>query len=332
MLPRENFPKKKVDAINQTSNRLMNHMKNQNSLDLIIIGAGSAGLSAAIYAARKKLNTIILTKKIGGQSLLANKIENYPGIKSISGVDLISLMREQIKDYGIKIMTGLEIKQIKQSGNKFAARTSKNLYQAKTVLITSGKMPRRLNVPGEKELEGKGISFCSICDAPLYKGRDVAVIGSSDAGLEAALDLIKYANKIYVLGLTTRLLGDKSTQEKLRASNKVTFILNAVTKEIKGKKFVEQLVYEDRKTGENYSLKVSGVFAAIGSVPSTDFVENLLRLNDKKEIIIDLEANATNIPGIFAAGDVTNIPFKQCVIAAGEGAKAALNVYSYLQK
>lgn len=309
-------------------------MSNQDKTlyDLVIIGAGHAGLAAAIYAARKKLNTVILTKKIGGQSLLTNKIENYPGLKLISGAELIAASQKQAESYGVKIIEGVKIKQIKENNNKFELLTSQNSYQAKTVLITSGKIPRHLNVAGEKELTGKGISFCSICDAPLYSNKDVAVVGGGNAGLDAALDLTKYANKIYVLEFADRLLGDELTQEKLRKSNKVTFILNAATKEIKGEKIVESLVYQDRKTEQMQTLKVGGVFVAIGVVPSTGFVKDLLKLNKQKEIVIDLATNATNIPGIFAAGDVTNVVFEQCVIAAGEGAKAALNIYNYLLK
>ncbi len=305
--------------------------QNKNLYDITIIGAGPAGLSAAIYAARKKLKIAILADQAGGQALLTNIIENYAGIKSISGADLISSMRSKVEDYGVEIMEGVRIREIIRRKNDFEIKSAENSYKTKTILIATGETPRRLNVPGEKELEGKGISFCSICDAPLFADKDVAVVGGGNAGLDAALDLTKYANKIYVLEFSDKLLGDELTQEKLRRSGKVTFILNAATKEIKGKDKVEELIYEDRKTGKIYNLKVGGVFEAIGSIPGTDFVKDLLKLNDKKEVVINLEANTTSVPGIFAAGDVTNIPFKQCIIAAGEGAKAALNVYNYLQ-
>ena len=305
--------------------------QNKNLYDITIIGAGPAGLSAAIYAARKKLKIAILADQAGGQALLTNIIENYAGIKSISGADLISSMRSKVEDYGVEIMEGVRIREIIRRKNDFEIKSAENSYKTKTILIATGETPRRLNVPGEKELEGKGISFCSICDAPLFADKDVAVVGGGNAGFDAALDLTKYANKIYVLEFSDKLLGDELTQEKLRRSEKVTFILNAATKEIKGKDKVEELIYEDRKTGKIYNLKVGGVFEAIGSIPGTDFVKDLLKLNDKKEVVINLEANTTSVPGIFAAGDVTNIPFKQCIIAAGEGAKAALNVYNYLQ-
>lgn len=239
-------------------------------------------------------------------------------------------MRKQVEDYGIKIIEGMKVQQIKQINGKFELLTSRNSYQAKTILISSGKIPRRLNVPGEKELEGKGITFCSICDTPLYKDKDVAVIGEGNAGLDAALDLTKYANKIYVLEFSDKLLGDELTQEKLKQSGQITFILNATTKEIKGKEKVEELIYEDRKTGKIHNLDVGGVFVAIGSIPSTDFAKGLIELNDKKEIVVDFKTSATNVPGIFAAGDVTDTPFWQIAIAVGDGAMAALNIYQYL--
>jgi len=298
--------------------------------NIVIIGVGPAGLSSAIYAARKKLKILILTDQTGGQALLTSSIENYAGIRSISGADLISAMKEQVENYGVKIIEGVKVKEILQNAGGFEVKSQENSYKTKTVLIATGKTPRKLHVPGEKELEGMGISFCSICDAPLYGGKDVAVVGGGNAGLDAAFDLTKYANKIYILEFSDKLLGDEATQEKLRKDDKVVFILNAETKEIKGKDKVEELTYKDRKTGETHRLQVGGVFEAIGSIPSTDFVKDVLKLNEKNEIVIRPETNATSIDGIFAAGDVTDIPFKQDIISAGEGAKAALS-YSYLQ-
>ncbi len=299
--------------------------------DLIIVGAGPAGFSAAIYAARKKLKIAILTDKVGGQALLTQHIQNYAGFTSISGLELVSSMRKQVESYGVEIIEGAKLQQIKQAADLFELLTSKGPHLAKTVLIASGVSAKRLNVPGEKEFEGKGVSFCSICDAPLFSRKDVVVVGGGNAGLEAASDLTKYASKIYVLEFLDKLTGDELTQEKLKQSNKVTFILNTAVKEIKGEKFVEGIVYKNNKTGRAEELKVSGVFVSIGWVPSTDFVKGLLKINDKKEIIVDPNTNMTSVPGIFAAGDVTDVPFKQIIISAGEGAKAALAIYNYLQ-
>ena len=301
--------------------------------DVVIIGGAMAALSAAIYAARKKIHTVILTAKIGGQSLLTDNIENYPGFKLISGGELIQKVKEQAENLGVEIKEGKTIKEIKKSGDNFEVKAEDGeIFQTRAIIIATGKKPRHLNVPGEQEFIGKGVSFCSICDAPLFGGKDVVVVGGGNAGLESAMDLTKYANKIYVLEFSPKIMGDESTQEKLRQSGKTEFIANAQVKEIKGNKFAESLIYEDRQSGEKKELKAGGVFVNIGQIPATDFVKNTVQLNERGEIIIDPKTNQTSVKGIFAAGDATDIPFKQCVIAAGEGAKAALNVYNYLQK
>lgn len=301
--------------------------------DLIIIGGASAGLTSAIYAARKKLNTIILTDKVGGQSLLTDNIENYPAFQSISGQELIGKMREQVESLGVEIKEGQRVKKISKSSDGFELETEGGeVFKTRALIIATGKKPRQLNVPREKELTSKGVSYCSICDAPLFSGKDVVVVGGGNAGLEAAVDLTKYANKIYVLEFESKIMGDEATQEKLRQTGKVEFITDATTKEIKGDKFVEALIYEDRKAGEQKELKVQGVFVNIGQIPSSDFVRDFLKLNDQNEIVIDPRTNQTSVDGVFAAGDVSDVLYKQCVIAAGEGAKAALSVYKYLQR
>lgn len=301
--------------------------------DLVIIGAATAGLTAAIYSARKKLNTIILTDKLGGQSLLTDNIENYPGFKVISGQELTDKIKEQVENLGVEIKEGVRIRKILKTGDNFEIKAEDGkVFQTKSVIIATGKKPRRLNAPGEKEFTGKGVSFCSICDAPLFGAKDVAVVGGGNAGLESAMDLTKYSDKIYVLEFGQKIMGDKSTQEKLLQTGKVEFIVNAAVKQIKGEKFVENLIYEDRTNGEIKDLKVGGVFVNIGQIPSSEFVKDFVQLNEAGEIIIDPKTNQTSMPGVFAAGDVTDILFKQCIIAAGEGAKAALSVYSYLQQ
>lgn len=301
--------------------------------DLIIIGGATAGLTASIYAARKKLSTITLTEKVGGQSLLTDNIENYPGFKSISGIDLIAKMREQAEGVGARIQEGKIAVSIEGAEKKFMVRTQDGeSFETKSIIIATGKKPRPLNVPGEKEFSGKGVSYCSTCDAPLFSGKDVAVVGGGNAGLEAATDLTKYANKIYVLEFGLKIIGDESTQEKLRNTGKVEFIVNAGTKEIKGGQFVNSLIYEDRKTGEKKELQVNGVFVNIGQIPSTAFLKNFLELNPQNEVVIDQKTNQASVEGVFAAGDVTDVPFKQCIVAGGEGAKAALSAYNYLQK
>lgn len=300
--------------------------------DVVIIGGGPAALTAGIYSARKKLNALLLAQKIGGEQVLNIwTLENYPGIKSISGRDFMAVLQKQAQSFNLPIQEGEEALELLKKNNNFLITTKRGQYEARAIVIASGKTPRHLGISGEKEFEGKGVSFCSICDAPLFGGKEVAVIGGGNAGLDSALDLAKYATKIYVLEFGPKIIGDEDTQEKLKKTEKVDFFVNAAVKEIKGEKFVTGLVYEDRATGQQKELKVRGVFVHIGSVTSAEFAKGLVELNSAGEIVIDHKTNQTSVEGVFAAGDVTDIPWKQIVIAAGEGAKAALSAYQYLQ-
>lgn len=302
--------------------------------DLIIIGAASAGLTSAIYAARKKLNFVVLTEKTGGQSLLTDKIENYPGFEEISGFELVQKITAHAKKYGAKILEGeeYEVLKIEKTVAGFLVSTKGGGdMEAKSIIIASGKRPRELHAPGEKEFTGKGVTYCSICDAPLFGGKNVAVIGGGNAGFEAAIDLLSYANKIYILEFENKMRGDEFTREKLEKSGKVEFITNAKIVEIKGDKFVNALIYEDKVSGKQKELKIEGVFINVGQIPNTDFLKGFLELNKFNEIIINNKTGETSVHGVFAAGDVTDIPFKQCVVAAGQGAAAALSAHKYLQ-
>ncbi len=301
--------------------------------DLIIIGGGPAGITTGIYAARKKLNTLLITKEFGGQVSKGHEITNYPGITMTMGVELMEKFVEHLKKFDIEIKEGKNVRELNKTNKGFEViLEDREKLESKTIIIASGKNPRPLKVPGEERLVGKGVTYCSICDAPLFKEKDVAVIGGGNSGLDTALDLTKYANKIYVIEFMDKLLGDESTQEKLKASGKVELITNAATKEIKGDKLLESLVYEDKKSGEMKELKVQGVFVEIGYVPSSGFIKDLVEFNKVGEIIINPKDNSTKTPGVFAAGDVTDIFYKQIVIAAAEGAKAALSTYEYLTK
>ncbi len=305
--------------------------------DLVIIGAASAGLTAGIYAGRKKINTVILSKEVGGQAMLTDTIENFPGFDSISGKELAAKERAQAEKFGVKIEEGVEVESIEKNDGGFSVKIKNgDSIMAKSVIIATGKNPRRLGVPGERELENKGVSFCSICDAPLYGGRDVAVVGGGNSGLESAMDLTKYANKIYVLEFSDKILGDESTREKLTRTGKVEFITDADVLEIKGNTLVEKIIYKDKKTGEVKELPVGGVFVNIGWVPATSFLSSegngFVELNDRGEVVIDHKTTETSVKGVYAAGDVSDVKYKQCVIAAGEGAKAALSAYEYLMK
>jgi thioredoxin-disulfide reductase len=299
--------------------------------DLIIVGGGPAGITAGIYGARYKLKTLLITKDFGGQ--IAKKvvpIENYPGFKEISGLELIQKFKEHLEKFKIETEIDLVIKIEKNKDFSVLTKNGKK-FESKSVIIASGADPRPLKVQGEKEFIGKGVSYCTVCDAPLFKEKTAAVIGGGNAGFEAAIALSRWAKKIYILEYGERVMADLENQELAKKMGKVEIITNALLKEIKGERFVNSIIYQDRKTGENKELKVEGVFVEIGSQPASSFVRDLVDFNEKGEIKVDFETFQTRTPGLFAAGDVNIGKYKQIVTAAGEGAKAALAAAEYLK-
>lgn len=294
--------------------------------DLAIIGAGPAGITAAVYAARKKMNPLVITKDIGGQASLSGDIQNYTGYQFISGPELAIKFEEHMRKFNFEIEENEEVKELISRKGTFLVKTDKDNYQAKTVIVASGKRSRELGVTGERKFRNKGLTYCATCDGPLFAGRDVAVIGGGNSALDAALQLIKIANKIYVINITDSLTGDGIMREKIRVDNKVSIFNNSRVKEILGDSFVQAIKIEEDK--EEKILAVQGIFVEIGLIPNSEFVPSLEK-NERKEIIVN-QRNETNIPGIFAAGDVTNVPEKQIIIAAGEGAKAVLSAFRYL--
>jgi len=301
--------------------------------DLIIIGGGPAGITAGIYAARQKLNTLLITKSFGGQvARKAIMIENYPGFEEISGMELIQKLEKHLRKQKIDIERD-EVTKLKKIGEKFFVQTkSKNRFQSKAVIVASGADPRPLEVPGEKEFIGKGVSYCTTCDAPLFANKTVAVIGGGNAGFEAAIFLSLIAKKIYILEYGKKVGADEINQERVKKTKKVEIITNTALKRIRGNQFVNSIVYQDRKNRKNITLPVEGIFVEVGSQPATSFVKGLVDFNEKDEIIVNPKTGETRIRGLFAAGDIDDVPYKQIVIAAGEGAKAALSAYNYLQK
>jgi len=295
--------------------------------DLIIIGAGPAGLTAAIYAARKKLSTLVLSKDVGGQAALSWEVENYLGYNLVSGAELVQKFREHVEKFGVEFREGVEVNSLAQRNDGFEVSVSDEKFQARAVIVASGKSPRRLNVPGEKEFAGKGIAYCATCDAPLFQGKDVAVVGGGNAALDAAFQLTKIANRIYLINTDPGLGGDEVTREKVKKSDKVEILNNTETVEIKGEKFVSAIVVKE--SNKSREIPVQGIFVEIGSIPSVEFLHGLLELNDMNEIKVNNQ-NDTSVQGIFAAGDCTNVPEKQIIVAAGEGAKAALATYGHL--
>jgi alkyl hydroperoxide reductase subunit F len=304
--------------------------------DLIIIGGGPAGMTAAVYAARKRLATLLVTRDLGGQTLWTSEIENYMGYQYITGEELAVKFEEQVKQFPIALEVGDGVQtlsaegQARPSARQFSVTTdSGKHFRARTVIIASGKRSRTLNVPGEQRLTGRGVSYCATCDAPLFAGRDVAVIGGGNSALTAVADLIVIAGEIYVANYAYDWQADRVLLERAERSGKMTSFLGHQVVEITGQEQVDGIVIRPRDDGEAKALVVQGVFVEIGLAPNSEFAQGLVQLNRVGEVIVDCKGQ-TNIPGVFAAGDVTTVPEKQIIIAAGEGAKAALKAYEYL--
>ncbi|MBW2019860.1 MAG: FAD-dependent oxidoreductase [Deltaproteobacteria bacterium] len=297
--------------------------------DLIIIGGGPAGLSAAIYAARKVLKTLLISKDIGGQVAWTYDVDNYLGFSQVETADLISKFDEHVDKYGLEKLVGVEVKALELTGKiKKVMTTDGKAYLTKTLIIATGKRPRPLNVPGEKALIGMGVAYCSTCDAPLFADLDVAVAGGGNSALEAAIDLMKVARKVYLVSLTP-LTGDEILQDKVMSGPKAEIFTEYKILRIIGDSAVEGMEMESLKTGEVRTLNVQGVFVEIGLLPNSELVIDTLETNRIGEIVIDARCR-TGVAGVFACGDVTDVPFKQVIVAAGEGAKAALSAYDYI--
>lgn len=294
--------------------------------DLIIIGAGPAGITASVYAARKMMNFLVISKDIGGQTALSGDIENYTGYQFISGPELTAKFEEHMRKYNIPLKEAEEAIEVKKIGGSLLVKTDKAEYRAKTAIIASGKRSRELNVPGEKEFKNKGLTYCATCDAPLFKGKIVAVIGGGNSGLDAALQLMKIAKRIYLINIAAELSGDAVMQEQVKASGSVSVLNNARVTAVLGDKFVSGIRI-NRETKEE-TLAVEGIFIEIGLIPNSEFAKEVEK-NQWQEIKVN-RYNETNLPGVFAAGDVTDVPEKQIIIAAGEGSKATLSVFRYL--
>ncbi len=296
--------------------------------DVIIVGAGAAGLSAALYATRRQLATLVLSRDLGGQTSTTMDIENYPGVDFSTGPELMARFAGQAKKFGAEIQ--LEgISKINQDPDGFTIQSDSGAaYHARAVILAFGKSHRHLNVPGEAEFMNKGVVYCATCDAPLFEGKTVAVVGGGNAAMDTALLLTKIASKVYLIHRRDEFRAEGILVDKVKTDPKVELILNGTIKQIKGEQFVSAITITT-PAGER-NIAVEGVFVEVGQQVFTGFVKDLIQLNSAGEIIVD-NFNQTSQPGIFAAGDVTTVPFKQTVISAGEGAKAALAVYNYLQ-
>ncbi|MFA5200302.1 MAG: FAD-dependent oxidoreductase [Candidatus Omnitrophota bacterium] len=296
--------------------------------DLVIIGAGPAGITAAVYAARQNLNFIVISRDIGGQTALSAEVENYTGYQVISGPELVQRFEKHMHKYNINLRENESVLNLKRNGENFLIKTDKAEYLANCVIIASGKQSEQLNVLGEQEFKNRGLAYCAICDGPIFAGKNVAVIGGGNSALDAASILIKVAKHVYIINNAENLKGDQLLRQKIEQSANVTILNKSQVLAVAGDKFVKSI--KIKNNGQEQELAVEGVFVEIGLVPNSEFAEEVKR-NQKKEIMVDIH-NQTNIAGIFAAGDVTDVPEKQIIIAAGEGSKAALGAFGYLAR
>jgi alkyl hydroperoxide reductase subunit F len=299
--------------------------------DLMIIGGGPAGLCAGVYAARKQLKTILISGDIGGQMNNTLGIENWLGYQFIHAPDLINQFQKHVSQFPIEQKIGEKVSQLRKIADGFEAVTEAGeRYQAKAVLLATGKRPRKLNVPGETELTGRGVTYCAICDGPVFAGQRVAVIGGGNSAVEVALDMVKLAGQVNLVSLT-QLTADPILVNRLSGAKNLNTFIEYQTVRIEGQDFVSGIVIKSLRSGEEKRLAVSGVFIEVGLVPNSDAVKGLIPLNKLGEVPVSCFCETT-VPGLCAAGDVTDVPEKQIIIAAGEGAKAALQAHRYLQR
>ncbi|MDP1629692.1 MAG: FAD-dependent oxidoreductase, partial [bacterium] len=294
-------------------------------------GGGPAGAAAGVYAARKKINFILLTDTFGGQSVVSDDIQNWIGIPHISGWEMAKRFKKHLEAVGAPFKEGVKISGMKKAEDGFEiAAESSEIYKTKTVLVALGSSRKKLKIPGEAEFNGKGVFYCATCDAPLMKDKISAVIGGGNAAVGAVIDLLSYASKIYLLVRSDILKADPIAVDQIK--NKVEIIFNAESQEIRGDKFVESLVYLDKISGEKKELKLDGIFVEIGSRPNSEFLKDLINLNERGEIIVDCRTKKTSCEGVWAAGDITDCLYKQNTISLGDGVVALLNIYDYLIK
>jgi len=303
--------------------------------DVIIVGGAGAGLTAGIYAARRALKSLIITKNVGGQALETDKVENYPGYFKISGSKLMKNFQKQAIKSGSEIVFG-GVNEIKEENKEFVVKTDNAKYRSKSIILAFGKTPKSLDVEGESKFVGKGVSYCTTCDLPLYKNKTIAIVGGGNSALEGALYGSEIAKKVYLIHRREEYRGFECFTEQVKKKKNVELVLNSVVEKINGDEKVKSVVVKDLKTNKTKELVIDGIFIEIGLEVKTDFVKDLVKVDEKGQIVINnlCEAYYPNTdrirPGIFAAGDVTNIPFKQIVVSAGEGCKAALQAYNFV--
>ena len=299
--------------------------------DSLIIGGGPAGASAAIYSARKGIRTGVVAQKFGGQVADTVGIENFISVKETEGPKLVMALEQHVKEYDVALMNLQTAKSLSKTGDEITITLENGAtLKSKTVILSTGARWREMNVPGEQEYRGKGVAYCPHCDGPLYKGKRVAVIGGGNSGVEAAIDLAGIVEHVTLVEFDTKLRADAVLQKKLNSLPNVTIITNALSKEVLGANGkVTTLRYEDRANNQMHDIALEGIFVQIGLLPNTDWLKGVIDLSPRGEVIID-QKGETSMPGVFAAGDCTTVPYKQIIIAMGEGAKASLSAFDYL--
>lgn len=303
--------------------------------DLIIIGGGPGGVAAGVYASRKQLKTLFVTKEWGGQSVVSPDIQNWVGTISVSGEKLGEMLKAHLEAYAkdiVDIKSGVCATKLEKNDDGFSVTLENGeTHDTKSVLITTGSKRRKLDAPGAADFDQKGLTYCATCDGPLFAGQDVAVIGGGNAGFETAAQLLAYAKSVTLLHRGDQYKADPVTVEKVLANEHMTGILNAQTLAVTGEQFVNGIKYKIGEDGEEQTLPVGGVFVEIGLVPNTDFVADVVELDDYKRIVIDPWTQKTNVPGIWAAGDCTNIRYHQNNISAGDAVRALEDIYVHLK-
>ncbi len=302
----------------------------KDPFDVLIVGGGPAGAAAAVYAARKGIRTGVASERFGGQVLDTLGIENFISVKETEGPKFAHALEEHVRTYDVDIMNLQRARALKPTGSLIEVELESGAtLKARSVIISTGARWRNINVPGEKEFKNKGVAYCPHCDGPLFKGKRVAVIGGGNSGVEAAIDLAGIVAHVTLVEFDTKLRADAVLQKKLHSLPNVTVLTNAQTTQITGDQKVNGLVYKDRASGEEKRVELEGVFVQIGLVPNTEWLKGTVELSKFGEIIVGPRGE-TSVPGVFAAGDCTTVPFKQIIIAAGDGAKAALGAFDHL--
>lgn len=298
--------------------------------DLAIIGGGPGGLSAALYAKRKGIDVVLVSGNIGGQVADTSSVENYLGIESMTGEEMVKAFKNHVESYDVPMLDSIKVESIEQGNEKILKLNNGKELKSKTVIIGTGSLNRKLGVPGEDAFYGKGVTYCAICDGPLFTDMDVLVAGGGNSAVEAAIDLSKTASSVKLVQRSV-LRADQVLIDRMESLDNVEVYIGHQIKEVKGDKLVSAVVAKNKETGEEVTFDTKALFVEIGYIPNTKFVEDLVELNERKEIIIN-DRNETSEKGIFAIGDATTVPYKQIIIAASEGAKAALSAVDYLNK